>query len=172
MKKFLCLIMSVLMFVSASAINTFAMQDDVKAAYKNELQWLGKNGKYCSWLDYCTYDINKDGYKELIVKIGGAEADTKIKFYSCSYGKIKFLGECGGFHSYPYECNGNGIFIFGGYMGGEWLYRISKEGNGIKSKTIFDRDVSYLLDQGYSDPYHPPKYELKLYRYNDYSGLY
>ena len=72
MKKFLCVVMSVVMFALMSSVNAFAIQDDVYKAYANELSWLNKTS---SVEEYCVYDMNKDGIKELIVKTGTCEAD-------------------------------------------------------------------------------------------------
>ena len=55
----------------------------------NELSWLNKTS---SVEEYCVYDMNKDGIKELIVKTGTCEADYVYRFYSCEYGKIITLG--------------------------------------------------------------------------------
>lgn len=173
MKKLLCLIISVMMFISANTVNTFAIQDDVKAAYANELQWLNKTTNLA---EYCVYDINKDGYKELIVKIGTCEADYMYRFYSCSYGKIVSLGSFVGGHSGLYECDKNGVFVYESHMGYENLYRISKEGNRIKSTKIFSNNLNPLLDRGYYDPWHEPKKPINVTYVDLYgfslSGLY
>lgn len=93
MKKFLCVVMSVVMFALMSSVNAFAIQDDVYKAYANELRWLNKTS---SVEEYCVYDMNKDGIKELIVKTGTCEADYVYRFYSCEYGKIITLGTFSG----------------------------------------------------------------------------
>lgn len=151
MKKFLCLIISAMVFVSAFTVNTFALQDDVKAAYMNELQWLYKTTDLDS---YCVYDINKDGYKELIVRTGADIADYSYKLYTCSYGEIVYLGEYDGYHTALYECDENGIFIYRAYAGSECLFKVSKEGNTLKSATVFAAEA-------FPD-YHPPKKPIDL----------
>ena len=66
MKKFLCVVMSVVMFALMSSVNAFAIQEDVYKAYANELSWLNKTS---SVEEYCVYDMNKDGIKELMVLV-------------------------------------------------------------------------------------------------------
>ncbi|MGN1318659.1 MAG: hypothetical protein ACI4VF_06540 [Lachnospirales bacterium] len=189
MKRVLSLIISVVIFVCANCVNTFAIQDDVKSAYINELKWIAKCGHNATYMgdndvivtekcpndsdiEYCVYDINKDGYKELCVKIGCCEADYEYRFYSCAYGKIVSLGTFSGGHSGLYECDGNGIFVYWGHMGCESLTKISKEGNSIKATQIFYEDLNPLFAKGYDDPWHIPKRTITMYNYTDYSGLY
>lgn len=181
--------MTSIMALCAFGVNTFAIQNDVKAAYENELQWLAKAGHYSTYsngngklvkrkctnatdVDYCVYDMNKDGIKELIVKVGCCEADYMFKFYSCSYGNIVSLGEYGGGHSSLYQCDSNGVFVYGGHMGYEFLTRVEKNGNKIKPVSIYNRDLNPLFAKGYSDPWTPPKYRITMYGCYDYSGLY
>lgn len=188
MKRMLCLILSAVIFASANVVNVFAIQDDVKSAYINELNWIGKNGHYryysndgvnifkekcsnSSDIEYCAYDINKDGYKELCVKIGCCEADYEYRFYTCSYGKITQLGTFNGGHSSLYECDKNGIFVYSMHMGYEYLYRVSKNGNGLQTTNIFANDLNPLMSRGYY-PDHTPKRPITMYDYTDYSGLY
>lgn len=189
MKKIICTIMAALITTSAFCTNAFAIQDDVKAAYINELKWICSSGhtmwhsadgynvvaEQCSNptdVTYCVYDINKDGYKELCVKAGCCEADYIYKFYGCEYGKIVSLGTFNGGHSELYACDSNGVFVYSGHMGYEALYRLSKYGHSLTPYEIFSRDLNPLFAAGVDDPWSPPKTRLIMYDGYDYSGLY
>ena len=115
MKKFLCVVMSVVMFALMSSVNAFAIQEDVYKAYANELNWLNKTS---SVEEYCVYDMNKDGIKELIVKTGTCEADYVYRFYSCEYGKIITLGTFSG--------GSAGLYIRGGAVQYRRSLRVEK----------------------------------------------
>lgn len=163
MKKFLCVVMSVVMFALMSSVNAFAIQEDVYKAYANELNWLNKTS---SVEEYCVYVMNKDGIKELIVKTGTCEADYVYRFYSCEYGKIITLGTFSGGSAGLYECNANGVFVYSAHMGYETLYRVSKNGHKLSPYKLFSREVY---------DYHEPKQPIYMTSTWDgmtYSGLY
>ncbi len=178
MKKFICVLLSIITVLSFTAVPTFAIQEDVKAAYTNELEWLKISNGYDPndmWgyqIEYCVYDINKDGIKELIVKMGTCEADYIYRFYSCEYGKIISLGTCDAGDSALYECDINGIFIHRGHMGVETLTRVSKNGHSLTSTQIFEYDLNQLIMKGIDADYHYPERYIEMYNANDYSGLY
>lgn len=178
MKRIFTIILSVSIFVSIfvfnGTLNVYALQDDVYKAYKNELLWIGKLynennvDNFYKGPEYCVYDINKDGIKELCVKSGMSYPEIKYDFYTCEYGKIIRLGE---FIPYNYDmlspmlyaCNGNGIFVYGGHTGFETLYKISKNGHSVDRNLIFSQSCNYN--------YHPPKTSLTMYSIFNYSGL-
>ncbi len=188
MKRTIAVLLSFIMMLTITAAPVSAMQEDVKAVYINELKWLSKAGHTATYSDgvntwsepctgdteveYCAYDINKDGYKELCVKIGCCEADYTYKFYSCEYGKIVYLGEADASHSALYECDINGIFIHQGHMGFETLTRVSKNGHSLTSTQIFEYDLYPLLEKGIDADYHYPEKYIEMYKADDYSGLY
>ncbi len=139
MKKLICVLISIIVFMSVSSVNVFALQDDVYKVYKNELDWLYKTDNI---ENYCVYDMDKDGIKELIVKTGTCEADYVYRFYTCEYGKIISLGTfTDAIHTGLYECDTNGVFVFFKMTGNEALWRVSKTGHKIAISLLFSVEL-------------------------------
>ncbi len=177
MKRIIGILLSVFIVTGLMASPAFAIQDDVKVVYTNELEWLKKINNYNPedifgyQIEYCVYDIDKDGIKELLVKMGTCEADYIIRVYGCEYGKIVSLATLDGGHTYPYECDTNGIFMYWSHMGCETLMRVSKHGHDLVSETVFSNDLNPLFEKGVEDPWHQPKKPIVLCAAYDYSEL-
>ncbi len=154
--------------LTLSTISTTSAAD-WKAAYREQLAYMNQHvSDYHSYdtflnesdLEYTVYDIDKDGTKELIVKIGTCEADFEFLFYTYSNGKVISLGSKSGSHAGLSGCSGNGILIYSAHMGYEFENKVTKQGNKLYTTEVFSR---------YSENYHAPNYFMTLIKTTDYS---
>lgn len=119
-----------------------------------------KYGVYLKYCQFSLYDMNQDGYPELILKTGDSEADFMYTVYTVVNSKLMNCGELSGSHSSLYT-NGSGGFVrYEGYMG---VYDIDVsilEGITLKTQKIADGVLDYSKKEDY------PK--LETYGYGDY----
>ena len=89
------------------------------------------------------YDLNGDGWDELIVKSGTCEADFEYVFYAYRNGVqgAEPIGRVVGGHSYLAVADDGALVVVGGHMGGEWAWRVTWDGDGFHSSLLYERDV-------------------------------
>ena len=118
-----------------------------------------KYGVYLNSCSLCLYDMNQDGFPELILKTGSCEADYMYTVYSAVDGELVNCGELSGSHCVLYT-NGSGSFVrYERHMG---IYSIdisSLEGTTLKTQ-IIEAEVDNKYEQ------YP---ELDKYGYGDYN---
>lgn len=89
------------------------------------------------------YDLNGDGWDELIVKSGTCEADLEYVFYAYRNGVqgAEPIGRVDGGHSYLAVADDGALVVAGGHMGGEWAWRVTWDDDGFHSSLLYERDV-------------------------------
>jgi len=196
-KKIFVIAFSALMMLTSSVSNVFAF-DDWISAYRNELTYIynnpqlfdngyrGDNNSAAAVLDktnvpfipekdefeYTINDIDKDGVKELIVRVATCHGPLGeiLRFYTYSNGKVVFLGSTQGTSLVAgalYGCNDNGIFIYYAHSNYEKLFKVVKTGNSISFEHIYDREVRHWEGENYN----MPKFPVTEIQGNDFSYL-
>lgn len=103
---------------------------------------------------YSLYDINKDNVPELLIEYGTCEADYQTFVYSFCAGEIKEIGHFHSGHTVYYSWPGdNGIIVFWGHMGNEYIRRLTLLNDRLVAEVLSDKEV-LTADNGvqYSDP--------------------
>ena len=140
-------IMLLLQGISAGEITITAEHDD------------HKNGIYLNSCESCLFDMNQDGFPELILKTGSFEADYWYTVYTIVDGELIDCGGVSGSHAELYS-NGSGSFLrYGGHMGSYEISISALEGATLATQGIadgfidFDKGEDYpeLVDIGYGD---------------------
>jgi hypothetical protein len=117
-------------------------------------------GVYLMNCQFCLYDMNQDGFSELVLKTGDCEAAYKYRVYTVVSGKLINCGELNGSHSSLFT-NGSGRFVrYEGHMGVYDIDVSTLEGTTLKTHKIADG----VLDYGKNEDYP----ELDKYYYGDY----
>ena len=113
---------------------------------------------YCP--TYMIYDIDGDGVKDLIIKIGTNESNTNYKFYTYDNG-LKNLGDIKLGHSAIFVPeNQNGLYLKYGHMDVSSLYLLTLKNNKINKETVYENE-NYEYAENYNstilDEYHASK---------------
>lgn len=97
-------------------------------------------GSYCT---YSMYDINNDGIRELILKVGTCEADYFYHFYGLDLNLSTVeLGTFSGSHSTIYaDEEAPGIIIASGVQGFQTVSHITESEGKITSNTIIEGEI-------------------------------
>lgn len=93
--------------------------------------------------DYQMYDVNKDGVKEIFVKLGTCEANYKFYVYTVESNGFVYCGNLSGWHSHL-DTNGKIICMF---MGVRADYSLVLNDGKISSVLLQEYDLN---DEGYS----------------------
>ena len=118
-----------------------------------------KNGVYLNLCECCLFDIDQDGFPELILRTGQAEADFWYTVFTIIDGELIDCGGVSGSHASLYS-NGSGKFVrYGGHMGSYEITISSLVGTTLITQDIakgivdFDKGEEYpeLRDIGYGD---------------------
>ena len=135
------------------------------AAYEKVLtvmQYEFPNYQYIC--NYSMFDIDKDGYPELLLKVGTCEADFEYRFYN--YDKNLKVAMCFGTTSGSHASicglgDTQAILVVFGHQGYEAVRKAIYDGISYSEEVIFD---------GEGQEYHPFTF-LAAYELNDFSGL-
>lgn len=97
-------------------------------------------GSYCT---YSMYDMNNDGIRELILKVGTYEAEYNYHFYGLDESlSVIELGTFGGSHSVIYADEDEaGIIIVSGVQGYQTVSHITESKGKIASNTLIEGDI-------------------------------
>ena len=120
-----------------------------------------KYGVYLHYCALCLYDMNQDGFPELILMTGGCEAAYLYTVYTIVDGKLIDCGELSGGHTVLYT-NGSGRFVR--YESHMRLYDIdvsTLEGTTLKTQEIAAGELDNSKEEQYPD--------LDRFGYGDYN---
>ena len=119
-----------------------------------------KYGIYLNYCSLCLYDMNQDGFPELIILTGSCEADYMYTVYTVVDGKLINCGELSGSHSALYT-NGSGKLVrYAGHMGVYGIDISTLDGTTLNTQEI----ASGILDDSKNEEYP----DLDNYGYGDY----
>ena len=115
---------------------------------------------------YGFFDVDRDGRKELIMKIGTCEADYTYTFYRYDdyEGTFCWIGTVGASHSELYT-DGSSLIRDNAHMGSQTISRIEYIGGQMKETKIADYEV---LEGDYVDMGYEPVYLCTRNIYLDY----
>ena len=137
--------------------------DTTKLIKKTVVDYISdyKYGVYLNYCSFCLYDMNRDGFPELILMTGDCEAHYMYTVYTVVEGKLINCGELNGSHTALYT-NGSGRLVrYAAHMG---LYDIdisTLEGTTLKTQKIASGMLDDSKEEGYPD--------LDKYGYGDYA---
>lgn len=118
-------------------------------------------GVYLNYCEYCLYDMNRDGFPELILRTGNCEADYMFTVYTVSDGALVDCGELVGGHS-SLLINGSGdVLRYEGHMGVYNITVSTLDGTMFITKEIADGELDYSKNEEYP--------ELEEFGYGDYN---
>ena len=118
-------------------------------------------GIYLHNCSYCLYDMNQDGFPELILETGGSEADYMYTVYTVVDDELINCGEFGGGHSVLYT-NGSGRLVrYAAQMGIYDIYVSTLEGTMLQTQKIVSGELDYSKEEQYPD--------LDKFGYGDYN---
>ena len=122
------------------------------AAEETEVQMdVAERGGYPDDLTYVLYDMDKDGYKELLIENSTSSADATYEVYKTDGNTVTMLGAILGNCDFYEAGNGfgyGGIGIFADYCHGgyEFINYIYPDGYSIVEQTVFEQETE---DYGY-----------------------
>jgi hypothetical protein len=118
------------------------------------------HGVYLRNCQYCLYDMNLDGFPELILKTGGCEADYWYTIYTITDDRLVDCGGISGGHAVLYT-NGTGGFVqYAGHMGAFNITESALDCITLVTKEIAGGEIDFSKGTDYP--------ELKEYGYADY----
>ena len=146
----------IILLLQGVAAGTITLGCDGEDVYINNHLY----GTYLQDCSYCLYDMNRDGFPELILKTGVDEAGYLYTVYTVVDSKLINCGELSGEHS-DLLTNGSGRFVrYQAQMGTYDIDVSTLEGTTLKTQKIAAGELNYSKEEQYPD--------LDNFGYGDY----
>ena len=119
---------------------------DYFSAYYTGLELTNVSNADGFYKGYTLFDINHDGTREFILKMGSSEAETVYKIWTISGNQILYCGEAEGFSCHLEEFEGN-LYTMLGHTQYEAATRISMDSNySISEQIVYEHDLDDTED--------------------------
>jgi len=136
------------------------------------IQFIKAKNDGSDFQNYIIYDIDKDGYPELLILVGIPEERRSVyEIYSYKSGRFEFQTQCknclphgpAAYASYP---DGNGMIAHFSFKGAEGVFLLSLSGHEIVDEPLYSEKLENHPTQYYLDEY--DQYYQDSYNHNNY----
>lgn len=128
--------------VKSSAIKVDYLSAYGEIVYEADNLSKGEQNRY-----YTLYDIDRDGYKELITKMG-SYADVLYEVWKIeNENEVVFCGMLDAWSSWLEEKNQR-LYILGGHTNYEWINEVSLKGEILSETEIYGKEVNDYFSYG------------------------
>lgn len=148
-------------------------EDNNKSSLIEEyIQFIKAKNDGRDFQNYIIYDIDKDGYPELLILVGIPEERRSVyEIYSYKSGRFEFQTQCknclphgpAAYASYP---DGNGMIAHFSFKGAEGVFLLSLSGHEIVDEPLYSEKLENHPTQYYLDEY--DQYYQDSYNHNNY----
>ncbi len=119
---------------------------DYFSAYYAGLELTNVSNADGFYKGYTLFDINHDGTREFILKMGSSEAETVYKVWTISGNQILYCGEAEGFSCHLEEFEGN-LYTMLGHTQYEAATKISMDSNySISEQVVYEHNLDDTED--------------------------